>query len=87
MASPFQASLLLRSFKENRHAARNEAEDLEDPAGPKNTLPSLVRDLDITSKAEVSLGRGGGSVYLELITLCKNIEELTFCPTMLKSAG
>lgn len=78
--------MLLRSFQEPRHAARIEAEDVEDPDGPRNHLPSLVRAVHISGKGECSLGRGGASVYFELLGMCNNLEELAIYPSMLKSA-
>lgn len=86
IVSPWHASLILRSFKEPRHAARNEAEDLEDPDGPKNYLASLVRSVHLNQKGECSLGRGGADTYFELLKMCTNLEELAIYPQMLKSA-
>lgn len=86
LASPWQASLFLRSLKEPQHAARHPAEDLENPDEPKNHLAQLVRVVILTGRGDVSLGRGGAEVYFELLKLCTNVEELTMYPSLLKSA-
>ncbi|KAK4056540.1 hypothetical protein OIO90_002387 [Microbotryomycetes sp. JL221] len=68
--TPWQAHLLLQSLTAKTHAAhRNEQ-------GPANILPYLIKNLFLTVDGEISLGRGGGQTYLDVLSACPNIESL-----------
>lgn len=95
LKSPYQASLLLRSLSAPTHAARLSVEDLDvdenntASLNSKNSLAQFVRELVIEPVTEVSGdisgGRGGANVYVEIITLCTLLDKLYLSPTFLKS--
>lgn len=80
IVSVFQASLLLRSLSTIRSAASDAS--VTDP----NILPTLVRSICFRQSGVVSLGRGGAEVYIDILKLCKNLEELVIIPEFLRSA-
>ncbi|GAA5975250.1 hypothetical protein JCM5350_000205 [Sporobolomyces pararoseus] len=98
ISSAFQARLLLDSLNEVEHAARAADEELveeEDPfdegekeqkARGKNALAMMIRELSIDPHGVVSLGRGGGRAYIELLEKCRKLEKLVIKPMFMKSA-
>lgn len=85
LTDPYHASLLLAALAAPTHAARNAAEDEEDPDGPRNTLGRMVRTLTFDGKPDMTLQRGGAQVYLDVLKTCVLLEDLSIRPTFLKS--
>ncbi|GAA5914944.1 hypothetical protein JCM5296_006498 [Sporobolomyces johnsonii] len=95
VSGAYQASLLLRSLSAEKHAARTADEDAflteqkegEGQGGAKNALAGLVRTLSLEVNVGVSLGRGGGQLYIGLIRKTgPNLEVLKIGPMFLESA-
>ncbi|KDE07862.1 hypothetical protein MVLG_01956 [Microbotryum lychnidis-dioicae p1A1 Lamole] len=80
----WHGSLLLRSLQAPEHAARTAVEDFDEL--PKNYLATYVRHIHFNAKGDVSLGRGGGQIIVDILKLCTRLQSLTIAPTFLAHA-
>lgn len=83
----YQAHLLLRTLQGpivSVYGSEPDADD--DEARFRRTLAYLVRDIRIEPTQCVSLGRGGGSVLVDLVTTCSRLQHVYCGVTWTKSA-
>ncbi|BGP23845.1 hypothetical protein Rt10032_c05g2438 [Rhodotorula toruloides] len=91
LLSAYQASRFRESLSSETPAAYAAGEELVGAGSDsgivkKNYLADLVKHLWIEPEGLLSLGRGGGQVYIDIIRMCQYIETLVIRPQFLKSA-
>lgn len=91
LISAYQASRFRESLSSETPAAYVEGEELVGIAGDgqpvkKNHLADFVKHLWIEPEGLLSLGRGGGQIYIDIIRMCQYLETLVLRPQFLKSA-
>lgn len=91
LLSAYQASRFRESLSSETPAAYTKGEELvgatsEGDPVKKNYLADLVKHLWIEPEGSLSLGRGGGQVYIDIMRLCQYLETLVIRPQFLKSA-
>lgn len=87
ISSAHHASLVRRSLESPKHAAWEPSDNDSMPScRGKNHLGEYVRTVRFSALGDVSLGRGGGQIYLDILKRCTRIEQLYMKPTFLRSA-
>lgn len=83
----YQVSLFLRSLQGPVVRTQDiEPEADDDEAQQRKSLTWLVRNVAVDVKRMISLGRGGGSMILDLIRLCTRLQGFFCTCNFLKSA-
>lgn len=83
----YQAHLLLRTLSEPQVSVHEDEPDADDEAvRQQQSLSYLVRDIAFAMPGLRSLGRGGGSVIIDIIKLCPRLERLSYSSDLTRSA-
>lgn len=87
LSDVYQAHLLLRSLTSAQVSVYDDEPDADDEeARQQQMLSYLVRDVAFDIRSQISLGRGGGSLLIDLIKECPRLERLAYSPDFTRSA-
>ena len=83
----YQASLLLRTLQSPIISGYDIEPDADDEdTRQRQALPHLVRHIAIDVRKTISIGRGGGSVIIDIIKLCPRLEHFLCSPDWMRTA-
>ncbi|KAK4056539.1 hypothetical protein OIO90_002386 [Microbotryomycetes sp. JL221] len=97
VTGPWQAELLLRTLKAPQPAiqvvegkkiskAKGKMKQTHENINSVNDCAKLVKSISFEATVKTSIERGNARVYLGILSLCSNVEELTFNPRLVRSA-
>ncbi|KAK9897179.1 hypothetical protein P389DRAFT_194810 [Cystobasidium minutum MCA 4210] len=83
----YQAHLLLRTLTSPQVSIYDDEPDADDEeARQQNMLSYLVYDISFDIRSHISLGRGGGSLFIDIIKQCPRLERVAYSADLMKSA-
>lgn len=83
----YQAHLFLRTLTSPQVSVYDDEPDADDEdARQQHMLSYLVRDLTFDIRNLVSLGRGGGNLFIGIIEKCSRLERITYSTDFMRSA-
>lgn len=87
LVDTYQAHLLLRTLTSPQVSVCDDEPDADDEdARQQNMLSYLVRDVAFDIRNLISLGRGGGSLLIDIIRNCPRIERIAYNADFTRSA-
>ena len=87
LSDMYQASLFLRTLQNSVLSSHNvEPEADTEVSRQRQSLPYLVRHVAVDVRKTISLGRGGGSLLINIIHLCPRLETFLCSPDWMRTA-